>query len=397
MKYDFDTFVDRAGKDCIATDVVPFPYEPEEEISRIPMWVADMSYPTAPFIVDAMRKRLDTPSFGYFKLTDAFYDSIIRWHECRKGVHDLKREHIGYENSVLGGVNAAVEALTAPGEKILVHTPVYVGFKGTSRNTGRPFVFSELKRDENGVWRMDFEDMDRKIKENNIHLAIFCSPHNPSGRVWERWEIEKAMEVYAANDVTVISDEIWSDIIMPGYEHIPTQSVSEDAKNRVLAFYSPSKTFSLAGLVGSYHIVYNKTLRDKLVHRSDMTHYNCVNVLTMHAMISSYSEEGFVWADELVQVLDRNSRYAYDFICENFPGVRVMRPQGTYMLYLDCADWCREHNVDIKELQKRGVMAGVIWQDGEAFLIENTIRMNLAVPFEMMKDAFNRLKEKAFI
>jgi hypothetical protein len=154
--------------------------------------------------------------------------------------------------------------LTAPGEEILLHAPTYVGFTHVLENTGRNAVHSDLIRDEQGVWRMDYEDMDRKLKEHKIHLAIFCSPHNPTGRVWERWEIERAMEIYAKNDCVVISDEIWSDIIMPGFRHIPTQSVSEDAKQRSIAFYAPSKTFSLAGLIGSYHVVYNDRLRDRL-------------------------------------------------------------------------------------------------------------------------------------
>ncbi len=396
-KYDFGTFVDRMGKDSIATDTVPFPFEPEQGIKRIPMWVADMSFPTAPFIIDAIKKRLETPSFGYFKTSEKYFDAIIRWQKVRNGVEGLAPEDIGYENGVLGGVNCAVQTFTAPGEQILVHSPVYVGFKGTSRTTGRPFVLSELKRDKDGIWRMDFDDMDRKLKENNIHFAIFCSPHNPTGRVWERWEIEKAMEIYAANDCIVVSDEIWSDIIMPGNHHIPTQSVSEDAKKRVLAFYAPSKTFSLAGLIGSYHIIYNKHLRDRMARVSAMSHYNSMNVLSMHATIGAFSDDGFEWVDELVQVIDQNFQYACTFIRENFPGVKVMRPQGTYMLYLDCADWCKEHGVDIHELQKRGVLAGVIWQDGEAFLMNDTIRMNLALPFDLVKEAFDRLKEKAFI
>ena len=397
MKFDFTTFVERAGKDSLANDVVPFDFQPEEGVSRIPMWIADMSFPTAPFILQAIRDRLEVPSFGYFKLPKEYFDAIRKWQSVRNGVEGIDDEFIGYENGVLGGVSAAVQAFTSPGDKILLHSPTYIGFTHTLDDTGRVIVHSPLVRDAQGIWRMDYEDMDRRLKENKIHFAIFCSPHNPTGRVWERGEIERAMEVYAANDCVVVSDEIWSDIIMPGYRHIPTQSVSEDAKNRVIAFYAPSKTFSLAGLVGSYHIVYNKHLRERLVRRSELSHYNDVNVLSMRALVGAFTEEGFEWTDEMVQTIDRNLGYACDFIQANFPGVRVMRPQGTYMLYLDCGDWCRAHNVDIRELQKRGVMAGVIWQDGEAFIMKDTIRMNLALPFAMVQDAMERLKKYAFI
>jgi len=398
MKYDFTTVLDRSGKDSIAADKIPFEnVQVEEGFSTIPMWVADMSYPTAPVILEAIKKRLEFPSFGYFPMADEYYESIISWQQRRNGVEGLKPEHIGYENGVLGGVSAAVQAFSAPGDKVLVHAPTYVGFTGTLNNLGRPIIHSELTRDESGIWRMDYEDMDRKLKENNIHLAIFCSPHNPSGRVWERWEIEKAMEVYAANDCVVISDEIWSDIIMPGYKHIPTQSISEDAKQRTIAFYAPSKTFSLAGLVGSYHIIYNKYLRDRTKRLSEASHYNGCNVLSMHALIGAFSAEGEQWCDEMCTAIDENIRYACDFMGENFPGVKLMRPQGTYMLYLDCGDWCREHGVSIAELQLRGVRKGVIWQNGEAFIWPDTIRMNLALPKAQLVEAMDRLKKYAFI
>ena len=221
MPYDFTTLLDRRGRDSIAADYIPIPGAAVREgVAPIPMWVADMSFPVAPPILEAMRRRLDFPSLGYFPMPPAWYDAILGWQRRRNGVEDLRAEHIGYENGVLGGVSSAIQMLTAPGEKILLHSPTYVGFTHVLENTGRTAVHSPLKRDADGIWRMDYEDMDRKLKDNRIHLAIFCSPHNPTGRVWERWEIEKAMEVYAANDCVVISDEIWSDIILPGHRHI---------------------------------------------------------------------------------------------------------------------------------------------------------------------------------
>lgn len=390
--------MDRTGKDSLAADVVPFENaKVEAGYTKIPMWVADMSFPTAPFIVDAMRARLDMPNFGYFVPTEAYYESIINWHLERKGDSGLQREDIGYENGVLGGVSSAVRAFSSQGDSILVHAPTYVGFTSVLTHLGRKIVHSELETDENGVWRMNFDDMDRKIRENHIHLAIFCSPHNPCGRVWEKWEIEEAMAVYARNNCIVISDEIWSDLILPGHIHIPTQTVSEDAKKRTVALYAPSKTFSLAGLVGSYHVVYNSLLKDRIRREAEITHYNSMNVLSMHALIAAYSKEGAAWTDELLQVLDRNLRFACLFIREHFKGVKCMLPEGTYMLYLDCADWCSAHGVGINELQERGVRKGVIWQNGEAFCRKNTIRMNLALPFTLVEEVFSRLKNEVFI
>lgn len=398
MTYDFTTVLDRSGRDSLAADKIPFEGAAVDAgFSVIPMWIADMSYPTAPPVLEAMKKRLEFPSFGYFPLSKEYFDAIIDWQKRRNGVESLLPEHIGYENGVLGGVSAAVQAFTAPGDKILVHSPTYVGFTHTLEDLGRPIIHSELKRDENGVWRMDYVDMDAKLKQYKIHLAIFCSPHNPTGRVWERWEIERAMEVYAANDCVVVSDEIWSDIIMPGYKHIPTQSVSEDAKRRTIAFYAPSKTFSLAGLVGSYHVVYNKYLRERMISLSDASRYNGANVLSMHALIGAYSPEGEDWAEQMCRAVDENHRFACEFIEKNFKGVKVMRPQGTYMLFLDCGGWCDEHGVGIIELLLRGVKVGVIWQNGEDFIYPKSIRMNLALPKSQLVEAMERLKKYAFV
>ena len=205
------------------------------------------------------------------------------------------------------------------------------------------------------------------------------------------------MEVFRENGCLVISDEIWSDIIMPGYKHIPTQSVNADARDRTLAFYAPSKTFSLAGLVGSYHIVFNRYLRERLDRQSSLSGYNSCCVLSMHALIGGYSKEGEEWADQMIRAIDGNFDCACRFIEENFPGVQVMRPQGTYMLFLDCHDFCADRGVSIGELQRRGVRAGVIWQNGEDFVWPETIRLNLALPLSRLQEALERLKKYAFV
>jgi len=394
--YDFTTVLDRRGTDSVAANIIPFEgAKVDEGITPIPMWIADMSYPTAPPVLEAIRRRLDFPSLGYPITPDAYYEAIIGWQHRRNGVEGLEKKHIGYENGVLGGVASAVQMLTCPGDPVLLHAPTYVGFTGTLKKLGRTIVHSELRRDEAGVWRMDYEDMDRKLREQHIHLAIFCSPHNPTGRVWERWEIERAMEVYAKNDCLVISDEIWSDIIMPGYKHIPTQSISEDARQRTLAFYAPSKTFSLAGLIGSYHIVYSDRLRDRLERQSDQSNYNHANVLSMYALIGAYNE-GEAWVDEMCRVVDGNIAYACDFIAAHFPGVSLMRPQGTYMIFPDVSGWLRAHGQTLDELLLRGVKAGVIWQNGESFIWPESIRMNLALPKSQLVEALDRLERSAF-
>ena len=400
MKYDFTSIMDRHGKDSIAVDCQDNPafrkFELKEGFDIIPMWVADMNFPTVPTIPQAIIERASHPAYGYFRPTDAYYNGIIEWQKDRHGVEGIKPENIGYENGVLGGVATVLSVLCSKGDKVLVQKPTYVGFTGVLTNNGYNIIHSGMYKDENNIWRIDYEDMEKKIVEEHIHTAIFCSPHNPTGRVWEREEIEKYMDICRRHDVYVISDEIWSDLIMPGYKHIPTQSISEDAKMRTVAMYAPSKTFNLAGLIGSYHIVYNQWLNDRMLKESSLGHYNSMNVLSMHALIGAYTKEGREWVDELCEVLNGNIEFAVNYINEHFKGVKVARPQGTYMLYLDCSEWCRDHGKTIDDLLDTAYSYGVIYQDGRRFLIPDTIRMNLALPLSRVQEAFARLDRYVF-
>ena len=403
MTYDFTAIMDRSGKDALAVDSIgadvswaQAPTAPKDGFSKIPMWVADMNFATVPTIPQEIIKRAEHPAYGYYIPTKEYYESIIRWHEKRNGVTGLKASDIGYENGVLGCVGSAIQAFTTPGEKILLHSPTYIGFTHVLEDTGRVAELSPLKKDADGVWRMDCEDMDARLRKNRIHLAILCSPHNPCGRVWTREELEQAMKVFRRNRCIVISDEIWSDILLNGHKHIPTQSISEDAKQRTIAVYAPSKTFNLAGLIGSYHIIYDDYLRDKVRRQSAMSHYNSMNVLSMHALIGAYMDEGHQWVDELNQVLSQNINYAYDVIVNNFDGVEVSKPEGTYMLFLHCEEYCKKHEITIDDLIRKGWDVGVAWQQGAPFHDPWGIRMNLALPYSLVTEAMDRLKQYVF-
>ena len=400
MKYDFTSILDRRGKDAIAVDLVGGPGSaypaPREGFDVIPMWVADMNFPSLPTIQEAMIQRAKHPAFGYFSPRKEYFDSIIKWQQVHNNAMDLKPEHIGYSNGVLGGVIAALNVFCSRGDKVLLHSPTYVGFTGSIENCGYKIIHSPLVKDEEGIWRIDFEDMEKKIVDHNIHAAVFCSPHNPCGRVWEQWEVEKVMELYKKYDVQVVSDEIWSDLIHPGYKHIPTQSVSEDAKNRTVAMYAPSKTFNLAGLVGSYSIIYNKHIRDRVSKEISLSHTNAMNVMSMHALIGAYQPEGYEWVDELNQVLAGNAEFACNYIAEHFEGVEVSRPQGTYMLFIDCKGYCEKTGKSIEDVLKAGWDVGVVWQDGRPFHGPTSIRINLALPLSRVQEAFDRLDKYVF-
>lgn len=397
MKFDFTTIMDRKGKDALAVDKIPYKdVQVQEGFSVLPMWVADMNFATVPTVTEEIIARTQHPAFGYFEARKEYYDSIIKWQETRNGVKGLTEECIGYENGVLGGVISALNVLCSKGDAVLLHSPTYIGFTSALNNNGYHIVHSQLQQDDNGIWRMDFADMEKKIVENKIHAAIFCSPHNPCGRVWEKWEIAQAMDIFRRHDVMVVSDEIWSDIILDGHKHIPTQSVSEDARSRTVALYAPSKTFNLAGLVGSYHIIYNRALRDRVRKESSLSHYNSMNVLSMYALIGAYRSEGYEWVDELCQVIGQNVDYACNYIKEHFEGVTVSRPEGTYMLFIDCSGWCEKHGKTIEEVEKAGWDVGVAWQDGRMFHGPCHIRINLALPLLRVKEAFARMDKYVF-
>ena len=395
MKYDFTTIMNRGGRNTLAVDgyeMMLGDCQVREGVTPIPMWVADMSFATVPTVPQAIVERVNHPEYGYFFEPEEYYNKIIEWHSTRNKVTGLTKECIGYENGVLGGVVSALNILCSRGDKVLLHSPTYIGFTMSLSNNGYDIVHSPLVKDEDGIYRMDFEDMEKKIVENNIHATIFCSPHNPSGRVWERWELEKAMELFKKHNVMVISDEIWSDIILEGYEHIPVQSVSEDARMRTIALYAPSKTFNLAGLVGSYHIIYNKHLRDRVRKESSLGHYNNMNLLSMHALLGAYESEGYEWVDELRQVITKNVDYAYAFFADNFEGIAISKPQGTYMIFPDFTEWCEKNGKTIDDVFKAGIYEGVIWQRGDMFHGENCIRMNLALPYSLLVEALDRIK-----
>ena len=399
MQYDFTSIMERKGKDALAVDALGLPGlpgAPKEGFDAIPMWVADMNFPTVPTVPEAIIARAQHPAYGYFEPRQEYFDAIIRWQETHNGVTGLTSEHIGYANGVVGGVVSALRSVAAPGDPVLIHSPTYIGFTHSLEDNGFRAVHSELKLDDAGVYRMDFADMEQKLSQQKIHVAVFCSPHNPCGRVWERWELEKAMDLFRAYDVTVISDEIWSDLLLFGNTHIPTQSVSEDARMRTIALYAPSKTFNLAGLVGSYSIIYNDRLRHLSAREAGRTYYNNMNVLSMHALIAAYSPEGERWLTELRQVLSENVAFACDYIARHFDGVTVSRPQGTYMLFPDCTEWCVRHGKTLDEVERACWDVGVALQDGRMFFGPCHLRINLALPHARVQEAFRRLDKYVF-
>lgn len=399
--FDFETFVDRKGKDARAFDELETLLGKDTPktlpgFSQIPMWIADMNFATCPSIVEAIEGRLDHPLFGYFTPRPEYYEAISNWQKNSFGISDLAQDKIEPEVNVLGGITSALRVTSPVGSKILLHALTYIGFTKTLFNNGYRPVLSYLKKDDDGVWRMDFDDMEQLIVQNNIHTCIFCSPHNPSGRVWESSELERAMHIFKKHDVVVLSDEIWSDLVLSEAKHIPLYTINEDAKNRVCSFYSLSKTFNCAGLSSAYSVIYNKSLRDRVNQQASLSHYNALNICSMYATIGAYCDMGKTWLSELISVLEQNAKYAVDFVNSHLDGAKCSKIDGTYMLFVECCEWCEKNNMCVTDLLKRCYEVGVFCQNGEPFHGKHCIRFNLALPFSVMKEAFSRLEKYVF-
>ncbi len=399
-KYDFVTIPDRKGNDAIAVDAIGLntgaPGRAKENFDSIPMWVADMNFKSFEDIQKKIIERASHPSFGYFMPREEYFNGIINWHKEMKEVDDILPSYISYDNGVLGGLVSAVEAFTSIGDSVLIHSPTYTGFTRAIRNSGRQLVLSELYQDDEMIWRMNFEDMEEKIRKHKIHLAIFCSPHNPCGRVWTRDELSLAMDIFRRNNCIVVCDEIWSDLILNDHKHIALQTINDDAKSRVIALYAPSKTFNLAGIRGSYNIIYDEYLRDRLVSQASKSAYNNMGLFSMYALIAAYSKRGAEWVNELREVLSSNVRLMYSYL-KSKNGVSLSMPEGTYMLLPSFSEYYRQHGLKHEDFVRRLWDYGIAINDGVPFNYSEGIRMNLASPRYRIEEAIDRLEKYIFV
>lgn len=399
MKFDFTTIIDRRGKESKGYDSLGkkgAPTTPKNGFDPIPMWVSDMDFPVAPSITKSIIERANHQIYGYYDMPEEFYNSIIWWHNKVKQTPFLKKEHIGYDNDVLGGIVTSLKVLNKDGGKVLLHKPTFVGFIDILNSLGFETVLSELKPDENGIYRMDFQDMEEKIRENNVTTVIICSPHNPMGRIWEEWELVEASKVFEKYGCKVVSDEIWSDIVINNHIQMSTANATEYLKQNTIGLFSPYKTFNIGGLTISYNIIYNEKLRDEYNKIANESFYNVPNILSLYAMYGAFSEEGFEWYKELLEVLTKNINYVCDFIEKELKGVKYTKPEGSYIVFMDCEEWIKEKNSSMDELLQLGYDYGLGWSDGRPFNAEFGIRLNLGLQFEKIVTAMDRMKKYIF-
>lgn len=383
MDYSFENTCDRRGTGCIKWDSCP----DSTCADVLPMWIADMEFSVPDFVLSGIKKRLEHPVFGYFEPDSRFYRAIENWHRSRYGSDAVHPEHIYYQHSVLGSIATALQLLTDVGDEILVQAPGYAKFREIIIQHGRKVVMNPLCYDGER-YRMDFENMEAALKEGQIKVAIFCSPNNPTGRVWEREELLQYIEVCKKYQVTILADEIWADFSY-GRKHIPLYTVAGEWRDRVLSFYSPTKTFNLAGLVISYAVIFDKELGRRFQNYADATHYNNCNALSVEALIAAY-EGGAEWVEQLNAYIKRNVDFVEHYLREHLPEVRSSHPEGTYLIWLDF----KELGYNMEELVDRLVnRAGVIFNDGRTCIGNGDfcMRMNAAAPRAIIEDCMERI------
>jgi cysteine-S-conjugate beta-lyase len=353
----------------------------------IPMWVADMDFEIPPPVAEAVRKRAGHPIYGYPRIPESYWESIIGWLRTRHG-WEVRREWLSRSPGVVTALNLCVQAYTRPGDGVVIQPPVYHPFYSAVENNGRRIVRNPL-RFEAGRWTMDFDHLAGAI-DDRTRMIILCSPHNPVGRVWTRDELARLAELSAARDLIVVSDEIHGDLVFRGHKHIPTATVSPDLAERTVTCFSPSKTFNIPGLFTSVVLSRSKRLLDLFDGQAERCGLTMGNVFGIVALEAAYTR-GADWLDQLLPYLEANMDFAEHAFAARVPGIRLMKPEGTYLALLDCrALGMSQEALDDFFLRK----AGVLFDRGPTFgeSLTGFERMNLACPRPILEKAIGRIE-----
>ena len=381
MRYDFDEVIPRRGTNSYKWDT-----ETEEDV--LPMWVADMDFRTAPAVVDALKKRVEHGIFGYTKVPSEYYDSIVDWFR-RKHNWTIKRDWIIYTTGVVPALSAIIKALTSPGDKILVQTPVYNCFFSSIRNNGCEIVTNPLIY-INGTYQINFDDLEKKAADPKVKLLLLCNLHNPAGRVWTKQELVRIGKICLQNGIVIVADEIHCELVFPGHTYTPFASVSEEFLMHSVTCTSPSKAFNLAGLQIANIISADTNIRMRIEKAINVNEVCDVNPFGIEALMAAYnnSEE---WLDKLNHYLFANYNYLKNYFKEHLPQFPVIRLEGTYLVWIDCSVLKLSSKEIVKTLLKRGkirVNEGSLY--GEAG--DHFIRINIACPRQTLIDGLNRIR-----
>jgi cystathionine beta-lyase len=385
MKYNFDEIIDRRGTDCLKYD---FGMKRKGRDDLLPMWVADMDFRLPDEILAELHKRVDHGIFGYTDPLDDYFEALNHWYSTRYGF-TVDPEWVTLGACLVYAIHVSIQAFTRPGDSVMVMQPVYYPFSEAIRNNGRRLVNCQLHY-EDGRYTIDFEDMARKLKEEQVKALIFCSPHNPVGRVWTEEEVTKVADLCLENGTILMVDEIHSDFIFPGHQFFSCMCLDEKYRKNLAFYSSPGKTFNIAGLQSATIVIPDETLRAKYRRANREAGYSQANVMGHAALIACYNL-GAEWVDELVEYIYGNVRYVSDFIAENLPRAKVVEPDGTYLLWVDFSGY----GITQDELESRILDRARLWLDAGAIFGPETAlfeRFNLATPRSVVEEAMGRLK-----
>ena len=384
MNYNFDTIIDRSNNFAAKWSEMDKKYGTND---LIPMWVADMDFKAAPCIIDALRNRLEQGIYGYTTRPNSYNESIVNWVSRRFG-WNIKSEWLVFSPGVIPAISILIQELTNEGDKIMIQEPVYSPFNSVVKDNKRELVISPLKKLEDGNYVMDYEDIEAKIKD--VKIFILCNPHNPVGRVWTKEELKQLGDICIKHNVKVISDEIHSDIIFKGYKHIPFASICKEFEQNSITCMAPTKTFNIAGLQMSQVILPNEDdykALDSAFARIDIRRNNAFSLVATEA---SYNH-GEEWLTDFIDYLEGNMDFAVDYIEKNMPKLKVRKPQGTYLLWVDFSELGLSDDEVAKFLVEN---AKVALNNGPSFGIggQGYQRINLACPRSMVEEALTRIK-----
>lgn len=354
----------------------------------LPMWVADMDFPSPEEVVNALVERAKHPVYGYTGATEEVYGSIISWMKTRHN-WEIQKEWVTFSAGVVAGFTSAIIALSEPGDKVLIHTPVYTPFFESIRKNGREIVENPLQYID-GTMKIDFAHFETKLQEG-VSLFLLCSPHNPGGRVWDKEDLQRIGDLCRKYNVTILSDEIHADLALPGHTHCPIASISKEISDITVTFMAPSKTFNVAGIQASVVITSNPDLRARLTNTQYRLGFHGLNLFALEAIKASYTF-GADWLDQVTEYLQQHVERVISFFEQELPYIKVIVPEASYLVWLDCTAL----GLNDKELQKRLVEKGKIAiSPGSLYGTggEGHIRVNIGCSAEMLEDGLQRLKK----
>lgn len=385
MVYDFDKVIERRNTHSVKWDNLDKSFGADD---ILPMWVADMDFPCPQPILDSIEKRNKHGILGYTTRPESLHESIINWMKKRHG-WNIKKEWLVYSPGVVTSLNLSVMSFTRPGDSVIIQSPVYPPFFSVVKNNDRIIALNPLI-EESGNYSIDFESLEKEMAAGS-KMMILCSPHNPVGRVWTKSELDKLAQLCEKYGVLMVSDEIHSDLILPGNKHIPIATVSEYMKQNSITCIAPSKTFNIPGLTTSVAIIPNPKLRLKFLKTINRIGIGMSNIFGIVATEAAYTH-GEPWLEELIKYLDDNVNYLLEYFNTNIPEIKVTKPQGTYLVWLDC----RALNMDGKSLHRFMIEQGKIGLNngldfgpgGEGFL-----RINVACPRATLVEGLKRINK----